>query len=170
VIGKKRAPTERGYQKCAFEIYYALGERRSYAAVAEKLGMSTSTIKQWARKFGWRKRLDHRNSWQTDDEPERTDDAQSEQAERAIRFLNAALARMITHLAEGNLRVSPQDLLSLHRLEEQISERVNRYSDGREKARQRCALLPDNKRGGPDKRVIPESQLDEYLDYLKYRI
>ena len=146
-----------------------MGDERSHAAVAEKSGMSISTIKRWAQKFDWRERLNHRIAWQAEDKPEQTADAQSEEVERGIRFLDAALARMITHLAKGNLRASPQDLLSLHRLEEQISERVNHCSGKREKAQQARLFLPFNNRKTPNQRVIPESQLNEYLDYLKYR-
>lgn len=168
MMGKKHVSAERGYQKCAFEIYYALGDERSYAAVAEKLGMSTSTIKQWARKFGWRKRLNHRISWQSEQKVEPMDDARYEQIERAIRFLDAALRRMITHLAEGNLKASPQDLLSLHRLEEKISRLVSQRSDERKKAQRVRIILPNNRRGRTDEGVIPKSQLPEYLDYLEY--
>ena len=167
MIRKKRWPTERGSQKCAVEIYYAVGDERSHAAVAEKSGMSTSTIKRWARKFDWRERLNHRIAWQAEDEPKRTDDARLEQVKRAVRFLDAALARMITHLAQGNLRASPQDLMALHHLEQQISERT----DKREETEPLFAYMPHNNRGvPPGRRVIPESQLNEYMDYLKYRI
>ncbi len=165
--GTKRWPAERGYQKCAFEIYCAMGDERSHAAVAEKSGMSISTIKRWAQKFDWRERLNHRIAWQAEDKPEQTADAQSEEVERGIRFLDAALARMITHLAKGNLRASPQDLMTLHRLEQQISERT----DKREETEPLFAYMPHNNRGvPPGRRVIPESQLNEYMDYLKYRI
>lgn len=168
---KKSAPEERGYQRCAFEIYLALGNERSYAAVAETLGMSTSAIKHWARIFDWRIRANRRIAWQAEDTPAPTDNTQLEQVERTIRFIDAALARMLTHLAEGKLRASPQDLMALHRLEEQISERINQCSGNREKANQVRILIPDNNHDGADsdRRVIPESQLKEYLDYLDYR-
>lgn len=168
---KKSAPEERGYQRWAFEIYLALGDERSYAAVAETLGMSTSTIKHWARIFDWRIRANRRIAWQAEDTPAPTDNTQLEQAERAIRFIDAVLARMVTHLAEGNLKASPEDLMALHRLEEQISKRVNDRSDRCEKANQYRILIPNNHLDGSesDQRVIPESQLKEYLDYLNYR-
>lgn len=166
---KKRVPKERGYQKRAFEIYCVLGEKRSYAAVAETLGMSTSTIKHWARRFDWRARLNRRITWQANDTPERTDRAQIEQFERAIKFLDAALARHITPLVEGDLKASPQDLMALHRLEEQLLDRVNQRSGIQGKTQGVRIIIPDNCRDGPDKNAIPKSQLKEYLDYLDYR-
>ena len=165
---QKRAKKERGRQKCAFEIYWALGDERSYAVVAEKLGVSTSTITRWAREFGWRKRLNNRIAWQSDDRVEPTDDTQTKQIERAIKYLDAALSRMIADLAEGNLKASPQDLVSLHRLEIEISERINRRSDERKKVGQVGVFLPFSGRRAPNQRVIPKSQIDEYLDYLKH--
>ena len=41
----------------AFEHYYGLGEQRSYERVATELGVAPSTVKLWARSFGWRERL-----------------------------------------------------------------------------------------------------------------
>jgi hypothetical protein len=165
---KKKASTESGYQKCAFEVYWALGDGRSHAAVAEKLGTSTSAIKQWAVKFGWRKRLNHRISWQSEQKVEPMDDARYGQIQRGIKFLDTALAHTITHLAEGNLKASPQDLASLHRLEEKISRTISQRSIQCKGAKGVPIILPDNRRDRTDKPVIPKSQLNEYLDYLEH--
>jgi hypothetical protein len=75
---------------------------------------------------------------------------------------------MIALLAEGNLRASPKDLVFLHRLEEKISGIISQRSDQRKKAQRGYLILPDNRRDPTYKPVIPESQLDEYLDYLEY--
>lgn len=39
--------------KTAFEEYYLLGDHRSYSKVAQKLSVSKTSIKKWAKNFDW---------------------------------------------------------------------------------------------------------------------
>jgi hypothetical protein len=44
-------------QDLAYELYYSLGEKRSYEKVAELMGLSVKTIGLWGSKCGWQERL-----------------------------------------------------------------------------------------------------------------
>lgn len=52
-----RAPGETPRAFSAFMTWFQLGHTRSLAAVAEKLGESTGTVKNWSSKHGWAERL-----------------------------------------------------------------------------------------------------------------
>lgn len=41
----------------AFQMYVAMGEKRSIAAVAEKIGRPEKTVNNWHKRFEWRLRL-----------------------------------------------------------------------------------------------------------------
>ena len=53
----KRVRKETEAQKQAFDLYYGMGEKRSLEAVAAGCGMSTRTIGEWSRRFGWKDRV-----------------------------------------------------------------------------------------------------------------
>ena len=47
-------------QKAAFDLYYGMGDKRTIEAVANAVGMSTRTIGEWSRRFGWKDRVNQR--------------------------------------------------------------------------------------------------------------
>ena len=48
--------------KEAFEFYYALGPDRTLDAVADKFGVTLSTVQHWSHFFSWRERLTDRDN------------------------------------------------------------------------------------------------------------
>lgn len=44
----------------AYDLYFAMGEDRSYEAVAKAMGVSKNTIANWARMFNWQSRVAER--------------------------------------------------------------------------------------------------------------
>jgi hypothetical protein len=45
----------------AFELYYKLGPKRSYAKVGQQIGISKTSIDKWGRNFNWGKRVKKRD-------------------------------------------------------------------------------------------------------------
>ena len=54
--------TEQERHRKAFELYCALGERRTYRQLAAQLGVSVSTVKLWSRSFNWQGRIRERDA------------------------------------------------------------------------------------------------------------
>lgn len=61
-MASEKYQVERDYMAEAFEIYYDLGEDRSYAKVAEIIDKSPSTVKEWGRAFDWVERVQERKA------------------------------------------------------------------------------------------------------------
>lgn len=45
----------------AFDEYYAMGSKRSYASLADHLNVTDRTIKRWAKEFNWQERIVQRD-------------------------------------------------------------------------------------------------------------
>ena len=52
-----RAPGETPRACAAFTAYFALGQNRTLAAVAEQLGEHATTVKTWSARFRWSARI-----------------------------------------------------------------------------------------------------------------
>jgi transposase len=48
--------------KQAFDYYYACGEKRRQKEVAEKFGVSDTTVYKWSKAFNWKKRIQTRDN------------------------------------------------------------------------------------------------------------
>lgn len=53
----ERQPNETPKQFAAFTFYRDMGISRNYDAVAEEVGVSKSTVEEWASKFKWKDRV-----------------------------------------------------------------------------------------------------------------
>jgi len=108
---------EQAHHSEAFECYYALGEARSYAAVARKLGVSASTVKLWGRSFGWAARVRERDGEVAREVARRTVTESAERKERDLQIVHMALVQLARAIAEGDVKMSMSDLDRLLRLE-----------------------------------------------------
>ena len=110
---ENRYRQENELQKQAFEMYYGLGLKRTYAVVAKEFEKSISTIKNWSRAFGWRQRIEQRNAARTRSLGESAHDDAVEQTERLLKLVEVAEAWTMKHLAEGRTKPTVKELISL---------------------------------------------------------
>lgn len=52
---------ESARQAKAFDLYYTLGEKRSYEAVSDRIGVSKTSVYKWAKMFNWQDRVKKRD-------------------------------------------------------------------------------------------------------------
>lgn len=57
----KKVKEESPEMKNAFEIYFLMGDDRSYRKLSKQLGKGVTTISNWARSFDWQTRIDARD-------------------------------------------------------------------------------------------------------------
>ncbi|HEX5133442.1 MAG TPA: hypothetical protein VFX92_13285 [Candidatus Krumholzibacteria bacterium] len=101
----------------AFEHYYALGEQRSYGRVAVEFSVATSTVKLWARSFGWQERARERDLEIAREVADRTVTGEVDRRERSLQIVHMALVQLAKAIAEGAIRMTLSDLDKLIRLE-----------------------------------------------------
>ena len=123
----RRVETETERHLEAFGVYVELGEGRSFAAVARKLGVSQTSIEKWARSFDWRRRADEHDAKAArrtidvvEDHAAATDDAKAKA--RNLQLVRMALLKLAQALASGNVRFNAADLSRLVQLEQLITE------------------------------------------------
>lgn len=183
--GRARAGLEREHHRQAFELYSSLPRPRSYREVAEQLGVSVGTIKNWAKRFRWQERLRILQCLQTKQVTEQAAQSVREQSARQLKLLDAGIAKLARLLAEGKLGATSADLVRLAKLKERLEQVERLRQELREAQRNRVfAILPkkdplpgadtggayltgsetQDEYGRP---IIPKSQLDEYLEMLR---
>jgi len=142
-----------------------MGAKRSYAAVAREVGVSKSTVKNWARAFRWQLRLEARQAYDNQILVDQTDEALKERTERAKKILDVAILQLAKLLSEGCLRASSRDLPRLERLK----ARLDRWQDHQKAGGSRRAvfILPDNGRDEPGWPSLHKSQVDDFLASLR---
>lgn len=118
VLGK-----ENGLQREAFELYYAMGEKRSLRAVAERVGRTERTIAGWSRSYNWVDRVTQRR---IEDERNASVDMlniQTTDVKTRYRIIIAQLIRRATGgINDGLLEVkSVEDLERLIRLDQLLT-------------------------------------------------
>jgi transposase len=114
---RKLVQAEKDHNKKAFEVYYALGPKRSQEAVAKKLGMSVSTIKNWSRSFNWRGRVAERDAEVAREIANKTITDEVSRRKRNLQIVNMSLVQLAKSIAAGKLRMTLSDLDRLIRLE-----------------------------------------------------
>jgi transposase len=56
----KKIKEESPEMKNAFEVYFLMGDERSYRKLAKQLGKGVTTISNWSRAFDWQTRIESR--------------------------------------------------------------------------------------------------------------
>jgi hypothetical protein len=113
---------EQPHHTRALEHYYALGEQRSYERVATEFTVAPSTVKLWARSFGWQDRLRKRDLEIARQVADRTVSGEVDRRERSLQIVHMALVQLAKAIAEGDLRMTLSDLDRLIRLEAFLSD------------------------------------------------
>ncbi len=107
---------EQPHHERAFEHYYALGEQRSYDRVAAEFSVAASTVKLWARSFGWQDRVRERDLSIAREVADRTVTGEVDRRERSLQIVHLALVQLAKAIAEGDVRMTLSDLDKLIRL------------------------------------------------------
>ena len=112
--------SEQEHHKRAFEIYYALGERRSYRSVAQRLGVSPSGVKLWSQSFGWQQRVRDRDADTARQLADRSLSSGLSERDRNLKMVRGALLRLARGIHDGTVKMQMGDLDRLIRLEEHL--------------------------------------------------
>jgi uncharacterized protein YjcR len=96
--GTRLLAKEQPHHQRAFEHYYGLGEQRSYERVASELGVAPSTVKLWARSFGWRDRLRERDLEVAREVAGRTLTDEVSRRERSLQIVHLAMVQLAKRL------------------------------------------------------------------------
>lgn len=108
---------EREHHEQAFEVYSQLGPKRSHKAVANELGVSLASVKNWSRSFRWRERIAERESQVAREVASRSLTDEVSRRERSVRIVELALIRLAKSISQGDVRMTLSDLDKLIRLE-----------------------------------------------------
>lgn len=114
-----KSPTSQGEQEHqhAFELYFSLGERRTYRQVASQLGISERTVRHWAKQEQWRQHLEEREAQQISD---RSMPASLDNRDRDLKIVRMAKMKLTKDIAEGKVKGRVPDLEMLIRLEGEL--------------------------------------------------
>lgn len=115
--GTRLLAKEQPHHLRAFEYYYSLGEQRSYERVATEMTVAPSTVKLWARSFGWQDRLRERNLEIAREVAGRTMTDEVSRRERSLQIVHLAMVQLAKAIAEGEVKMTLADLDKLIRLE-----------------------------------------------------
>lgn len=154
--GTRLLAKEGSHHLRAFEHYYGLGEQRSYERVANDFKVAASTVKLWARSFGWQTRMRERDLEIARDVADRTMSDEVTRRERSLQIVHMAMVQLAKAVADGDMRMTVSDLDKLIRLEaflcdepesrhELVLSDLKSKSDSelREMVRQEIGLLAD---------------------------
>jgi hypothetical protein len=120
--GTRLLAKEQPHHLRAFEHYYGLGEQRSYERVAAEFSVASSTVKLWARSFGWHDRIRERDLEIARDVAGRTMSGEVTRRERSLQIVHMAMVQLAKAIAEGDMRMTLSDLDKLIRLEAFLSD------------------------------------------------
>jgi len=112
-MSSRRIRNEKGGAKQAFEIYFGLGAKRSYQKVADQLGVSKSTIKNWATSFAWRQRLEERIAARQASPMPNGEKAVPGHIAQYLKVVEAAEALCLRQLTEGKVKPTVRELIRL---------------------------------------------------------
>jgi len=112
----------------AFELYIALGEERSHAEVARRVGVDQSSVNMWSRAFGWQKRLEQREKLINEVISQKAVEDETKRRSDALKICRAAIYHFASTLRprkdkDGNeipapAEVKAGDFVSLVKLEQ----------------------------------------------------
>ena len=119
---RKPIQIEKEHNTQAFEAYYALGPKRSHSAVAKKLGVSVSTIKNWSRSFRWRERIAERDKQVARKVANQTLNDQVSRQKRSLQIVQMSIVQLAKAVSQGKVKMTLADLDKLIRLEAFLSD------------------------------------------------
>jgi len=118
-----RLQNEQEHHKNAFETYYAVGPKRTYKQLAQKLDVSPRTVKLWAMSFRWQERMTERDATVARRVADRTLKSGVDELERNTKIIEMAIIRLAKAIAEGKVGMHLADLERLIRLQQLLDRR-----------------------------------------------
>jgi hypothetical protein len=138
--------TERGTPRGAFEFYYSMGYKRTYHRVATQYQVSLSTIKNWARAFDWKVKVEDRDSEISRSPAESPTVPSTGQPERWMRYLDVAEARILKDYLGGKTKPTTRDLVRVLRILRKLAgfPEISLEPDNSPDCSNVMFILPDN--------------------------
>ena len=133
---KEKLTTEQERHKAAFERYYGFGFRRSYRKLADQLGVSLSTVKLWARSFGWQSRISQRDAQAARKAADNALQSDSTDIRRNQKIVEMALVRLAKAIADGNVKMQLSDLDRLLNLRAFLEDQLDKQDPERPKTKE----------------------------------
>lgn len=119
-------------QAKAFDLYYAMGEQRSYEKVSRQIGVSKNSIYKWANVFGWAERIKQRDAENAQRLYEETNASVIDKYRQYNKIIDGAIAKGIEKLKKGEMDIQASDLIRLI----DLGIKINGIIDGEEKTTQ----------------------------------
>ena len=140
----------------AFDFYYGMGEDRSCSAVAQKLGVSKTSVQNWSKYFKWQKRVEERDRQNARRITSKTDDvivnARVGYQQEILKIIDR-LKQLINSVydEDGNLSISIRNVRDLKRAMEMFIQLVTLD----------LQLRDDTQQATDDVHVITEEELSK---------
>ncbi len=113
-----KKPPENPRAEEAFGVYASLApDERSYASVAQQLGVSMPTVKRWGAEGRWRERLAEREAEVARRVADRTTVGAVDARSRQAKLVELGLIKLANAIAQGEIKGTFGDLDRLVRLE-----------------------------------------------------
>ena len=93
----------------AFEIYYGLGDSRSYEKVAAQLNLSMTSVGKWGKLFGWRERIAERDAVKAKKMQDDNDKAFMDDVKQYRLIVKASIKDYLTSLKNGKIEIKKVD-------------------------------------------------------------
>lgn len=156
-VSKSQAKTLRTEKAYAF--YLSLGDRRTYAQVAQEIGVSVPTVKRWSKAGGWTSRVRESEAQAAREMVDRFQSDLMVQTERNLKMARAAMMVIAKGIADGKIKVQLSDFPRLAQFE---ADQLARLKPDQDNCRGRVILyLPDNGRGPTGQKVYTVEELRE---------
>jgi hypothetical protein len=119
--GKRQPGSDRGRPALDWERAYAFyaalpGERRSYAAVAERFGVSVRTVEKHGRQEGWRQRVRELEAQAAVELDRQLGQARVKQLADVQKLIEASFLSYAQQLRNGDVQIKAADLPRLVKL------------------------------------------------------
>jgi hypothetical protein len=107
----------------AFAFYAELpAKERRYSVVAERFGASLATIKLWASKGRWRRRVAERDARVVRRAVDKVETVEVDHRARYLKMVEVALIKLVNGIASGEVKGTFSDLDRLVRLKVYLEE------------------------------------------------
>lgn len=96
----------------AFETYFAIGEGRSHAEVARRIGVHVGSVDNWSRAFGWEKRIAERDKEIAAIVAKGAVEDEAKSRKLQLQVARSVQARVALGLQSGAIQPSVQDFVA----------------------------------------------------------